>query len=106
MVWLIRLGNLLGGEKRVQAMLAGEGISLILKSINVNFRRPVTFPDTVRAFFLFLVHSQNDAYAVTHRTQSYRIVEPYSLHIGFCGLFIRSADSRSGLRRGDCVVQL
>lgn len=54
MQWVIELGNLLGGKERAQAMLAGQGISLILKSINVNFRRPVTFPDTVRRFGLFL----------------------------------------------------
>jgi hypothetical protein len=48
MVWLMALGKVLGGEERVKAMLAGQGVSLILKSANVNFRRPVTFPDTVR----------------------------------------------------------
>ncbi|KAG2072435.1 Thioesterase/thiol ester dehydrase-isomerase [Suillus decipiens] len=47
MVWLMALGEVLGGEERVKAMLAGQGISLILKSANVNFRRPVTFPDTL-----------------------------------------------------------
>lgn len=54
MQWVIGLGNLLGGNERTQAMLAGQGVSIILKSINVNFRRPVTFPDTVRVFFPFL----------------------------------------------------
>lgn len=48
MVWLMALGKVLGGEERVKAMLAGQGVSLILKSTNVNYRRPVTFPDTVR----------------------------------------------------------
>jgi hypothetical protein len=48
MQWVIGLGNLLGGKERTRAMLAGQGVSIILKSINVNFRRPVTFPDTVR----------------------------------------------------------
>ncbi|KAG1874403.1 hypothetical protein F4604DRAFT_1582281, partial [Suillus subluteus] len=48
MVWLMAFGQVLGGEKRAKAMLAGQGVSLILKSTNVNFRRPVTFPDTVR----------------------------------------------------------
>lgn len=47
MQWLIEMGNLLGGQERAQAMLAGQGVSIILKSININFRRPVTFPDTV-----------------------------------------------------------
>ena len=97
MQWVIRVGNLLGGEKRVQAMLAGHGVSFILKSINVNFRRPVTFPDSVRVFFLFPAHSENDTYTVTHRAQGHRVVEPYSVHVGYCGLFIRSADNRGGL---------
>ncbi|KAG1908100.1 Thioesterase/thiol ester dehydrase-isomerase [Suillus fuscotomentosus] len=47
MVWLMALGKVLGGEERVKAMLAGQGVSLILKSTNVNYRRPVTFPDTL-----------------------------------------------------------
>jgi YbgC/YbaW family acyl-CoA thioester hydrolase len=47
MVWLMALGKVLGGEERVKAMLAGQGVSIILKSTNVNFRRPVTFPDTL-----------------------------------------------------------
>jgi acyl-CoA thioesterase FadM len=50
MVWLMAFGKALGGEERVKEMLAGQGISLILKSMNVNFRRPVTFPDTVSFF--------------------------------------------------------
>ncbi|KAG2033816.1 HotDog domain-containing protein [Suillus americanus] len=47
MVWLMALGKVLGGEERVEAMLAGQGVSIILKSTNINFRRPVTFPDTL-----------------------------------------------------------
>ncbi|KAG2123478.1 Thioesterase/thiol ester dehydrase-isomerase [Suillus clintonianus] len=47
MVWLVALGKALGGEERVKAMLAGQGVSLILKSASINFRRPVTFPDTL-----------------------------------------------------------
>ncbi|KAG1771059.1 Thioesterase/thiol ester dehydrase-isomerase [Suillus placidus] len=47
MLWLMALGKVLGGEERVKAMLAGQGVSFILKSANINFRRPVTFPDTL-----------------------------------------------------------
>ena len=61
MQWVIGVGNLLGGKDRAQAMLAGQGVSIILKSMNVNFRRPVTFPDTVRVSLLFLAFSENDA---------------------------------------------
>ncbi|KAG2033817.1 Thioesterase/thiol ester dehydrase-isomerase [Suillus americanus] len=47
MMWLMAFGKVIGGEKRAKAMLAGQGVSIILKSANVNFRRPVTFPDTL-----------------------------------------------------------
>jgi YbgC/YbaW family acyl-CoA thioester hydrolase len=47
MGWLMAFGKVLGGEKRSKEMLAGQGVSIILKSTNVNFRRPVTFPDTL-----------------------------------------------------------
>ncbi|KAG6832777.1 hypothetical protein H0H87_000430 [Tephrocybe sp. NHM501043] len=40
-------GRELGGESRAEAMIKGKGVSLILKSIDVRFRRPVTFPDTL-----------------------------------------------------------
>ncbi|KAG1747932.1 Thioesterase/thiol ester dehydrase-isomerase [Suillus paluster] len=45
--WVMAFGKALGGEERVKAMLAGQGVSVILKSMNINFRRPVTFPDTL-----------------------------------------------------------
>lgn len=38
----------LGGDGAVRDMIAGRGVSLILKDISVKFRRPVVFPDTVR----------------------------------------------------------
>lgn len=62
MRWVVRFGSLLGGKERAQAMLAGQGVSFILKSINVNFRRPVTFPDTVCVFFNLMEPSENDTY--------------------------------------------
>jgi hypothetical protein len=48
MKWLTSVADELGGPDRVRAMLQGRGISFILKSISVNFKRPVVFPDTVR----------------------------------------------------------
>lgn len=42
------MGNELGGPEKARAMLKAQGVSLILKSIEVKFRRPVTYPDTVR----------------------------------------------------------
>ena len=48
--WLMTLGNDLGGPERAQAMVKGQGISLILKSLSIKFKRPVTYPDTVSDF--------------------------------------------------------
>jgi len=45
--WLSSLANELGGPEKVDAMLKGRGVSLILKRIAVDFKRPVTFPDTL-----------------------------------------------------------
>lgn len=44
---MMKLGNDLGGPERAQAMVKGQGVSLILKSLSINFKRPVTYPDTV-----------------------------------------------------------
>ncbi|EEB98942.1 hypothetical protein MPER_01462, partial [Moniliophthora perniciosa FA553] len=46
--WMTHLGHRLGGPAKAQALLKGQGVSLILKSIEVKFRRPVTYPDTRR----------------------------------------------------------
>ena len=46
--WMTSLATQLGGPSKAQDMLKAKGISLILKSITVNFKRPVTYPDTVR----------------------------------------------------------
>ncbi|KAK7038713.1 hypothetical protein VNI00_010597 [Paramarasmius palmivorus] len=45
--WMTRLGQRLGGPAKAQALIKGQGVSLILKSIEVKFRRPVTYPDTL-----------------------------------------------------------
>jgi len=45
--WMISMGDELGGPSRGKAMMNGQGISLILKSIELRFRRPVTYPDTL-----------------------------------------------------------
>ena len=44
------MGDELGGPSRGKAMMNGQGVSLILKSIELQFRRPVTYPDTVSNF--------------------------------------------------------
>lgn len=38
MQWLRKLAIIAGGEERAKDLLEAKGISLILKSINVNFR--------------------------------------------------------------------
>jgi len=54
------LGKALGGEERVKAILAGQGVSFILKSVNIHFRRPVTFPDTVSFLYRLVLFSDHD----------------------------------------------
>jgi len=41
------LGEEVGGLEKGKDMLEGRGISIILKSIEVKFKRPVTYPDTL-----------------------------------------------------------
>ncbi|KAF9068414.1 hypothetical protein BDP27DRAFT_1364136 [Rhodocollybia butyracea] len=45
--WMVHLGQRLGGPSKAEALLKGKGISLIIKSLNINYRRPVTYPDTL-----------------------------------------------------------
>lgn len=48
---MTRLACEAGGPNAAVGMLAGKGIGLILKSIAVTFKSPVTYPDTVCIFF-------------------------------------------------------
>jgi hypothetical protein len=41
------LGHEIGGPEKVNDMLKGKGVSLILKSVSLNYKRPVTYPDTL-----------------------------------------------------------
>lgn len=41
------LGEEIGGPEKRDAMLKGKGVSLILKSLSINYKRPVTYPDTL-----------------------------------------------------------
>lgn len=45
--WMMSLGHEIGGTERMNAMVKGQGVSLILKSISLDYKRPVTFPDTL-----------------------------------------------------------
>jgi len=44
---MMTLGNEMGGPEKAQAMIKGQGVSLILKSLSIKFKRPVTYPDTL-----------------------------------------------------------
>ncbi|XP_006461693.1 hypothetical protein AGABI2DRAFT_222531 [Agaricus bisporus var. bisporus H97] len=45
--WLASFGRGIGGPEKAEAMVKGRGVSLILKSMEIRFRRPVTYPDTL-----------------------------------------------------------
>ncbi|TFK78370.1 Thioesterase/thiol ester dehydrase-isomerase [Polyporus arcularius HHB13444] len=45
--WMRALGHELGGPEKAEAMIKGKGVSLILKSLSVDFKRPVVYPDTL-----------------------------------------------------------
>ncbi|KII86070.1 hypothetical protein PLICRDRAFT_44529 [Plicaturopsis crispa FD-325 SS-3] len=47
MKWITAVGDDLGGPERATAMLKGKGVSFILKSLSIDFKRPVTYPDTL-----------------------------------------------------------
>ncbi|KDQ61925.1 hypothetical protein JAAARDRAFT_31417 [Jaapia argillacea MUCL 33604] len=45
--WMNSIAMELGGPQRASDMSKGKGVSLILKSITLNYKRPVTYPDTL-----------------------------------------------------------
>lgn len=45
---MMALGREIGGPQKAKDMMSGKGVSLILKSVSLNYKRPVTYPDTVR----------------------------------------------------------
>ena len=45
--WMMSLGEEIGGPEKAEAMMKGKGVSLILKSVSLNYKRPVTYPDTL-----------------------------------------------------------
>lgn len=57
--WMSSLGNELGGPEKARAMLKAQGASFILKSIEVRFRRPVTYPDTLLIGYKPVIPSDN-----------------------------------------------
>jgi len=74
--WIGSIGEEVGGPAQADAFLRARGISFILKSIEVNFRKPVQYPDTLliahkpalesdpkRARTQFLLHARAFSYA-------------------------------------------
>lgn len=74
--WISSIGEELGGPAKADAFLRAQGVSFILKSIGVNFRRPVQYPDTLliahkpalepdpkRAGTQFVLHARAFSYA-------------------------------------------
>ncbi|KDQ18870.1 hypothetical protein BOTBODRAFT_184712 [Botryobasidium botryosum FD-172 SS1] len=47
MKWMEAIAEEVGGSARRERMMAGHGVSLILKSIELKYKRPVTYPDTL-----------------------------------------------------------
>ncbi|KAG2012031.1 hypothetical protein CC2G_012080 [Coprinopsis cinerea AmutBmut pab1-1] len=45
--WMMSLGEEWGGPEKAQDMIKGKGVSLILQALDIHFRRPVTYPDTL-----------------------------------------------------------
>ncbi|KAI0091567.1 HotDog domain-containing protein [Irpex rosettiformis] len=45
--WMRSLGHEIGGPKKADDMVKGKGISLILRSVSLDYKRPVTYPDTL-----------------------------------------------------------
>jgi len=54
--WMEQLAYKAGGEERRKAIIGGKGVGLILKSLTINYRRPVVYPDTL--LLSQRVHSQ------------------------------------------------
>ncbi|KAF9016182.1 hypothetical protein BDZ89DRAFT_1022942, partial [Hymenopellis radicata] len=52
-----------GGASAADSLIRGQGVSLILKSIQVQFRRPVTYPDTDPS----ILHLRASAYSLNQR---------------------------------------
>jgi len=74
--WISSIGMEVGGPAQADAFLRARGVSFILKSIKINFRRPVQYPDTLliahkpapepdpkHARTQFLLHAEAFSYA-------------------------------------------
>lgn len=66
MRWLQDLAIEAGGEQTAENLFKGRGISLILKKIDLDFKRPVNFPDTLLIAHKFVPHSKDPAHLLMH----------------------------------------
>jgi len=53
---MVSIGLELGGPSKAESMLKARGVGFILKYMDVRYKRPVIYPDTVRYSFLVLPH--------------------------------------------------
>ncbi|KAF5319037.1 hypothetical protein D9611_012688 [Ephemerocybe angulata] len=58
--WMMSIGKEWGGPAQADKMIRGQGVSLILKTMEIQFRRPVTYPDTLLIGYAPLPPSSED----------------------------------------------
>lgn len=66
MRWLHEVALEVGGEQGARDLLQGKGISLILKKIDLDFKRPVTYPDTLLIAHRFMPNPPDPAHLLMH----------------------------------------
>ncbi|KAG8759331.1 hypothetical protein FRC14_006171 [Serendipita sp. 396] len=66
MRWLRELAIQADGEQAAENLVKGRGISLILKKIDLDFKRPVNFPDTLLIAHKFKPVSSDPAHLLMH----------------------------------------
>lgn len=71
--WLTSFAHALGGPSKARDMISARGVGLILKWIDVRYRRPVRFPDTVRPSLSLLASltSYLPHFIASHSTQAH-----------------------------------
>ncbi|KAF8825538.1 hypothetical protein HHX47_DHR6000292 [Lentinula edodes] len=71
----IAWGHRLGGPDEAEALRKGKGISLIIKSLNVNYRRPVTYPDTVSTISVLFPSSYHLVMSVSPSLNTFSVTQ-------------------------------
>lgn len=60
---MVSLAHEIGGPSKAESMLKAKGVGLILKYVDVSYKRPVTFPDT-----LLIAHKPMLSYPISSKT--------------------------------------